>query len=61
VSGPDNAKSPEKISAAECQTCKSRKYQDGSNDPGCPSKRRGILILQFRSVVRAHEQEHVFA
>lgn len=44
----------------ECQTCKNRKYQDGSDDPGVsfksPSK---IAPGSAESAVRAHEYEHV--
>ncbi len=44
----------------ECQTCKNRKYQDGSDDPGVsfksPSK---IASGSAESAVRAHEYEHV--
>lgn len=44
----------------ECQTCKERKYQDGSNDPGVSFKTPGkISPKSAESVVRAHEQEHV--
>ncbi len=60
VSGPDDAKSSEKIGAAECQTCKDRKYQDGSNDPGVSFKTPGHIDPgNAQSVVRGHEQEHV--
>lgn len=44
----------------ECQTCKNRKYQDGSDDPGVsfksPSK---IAPGSAEAAVRAHEYEHV--
>lgn len=44
----------------ECQTCKNRKYQDGSDDPGVsfksPSK---VSPGSAESAVRAHEYEHV--
>ncbi len=44
----------------ECQTCKERKYQDGSNDPGVSFKSPAhIAPEQAASVVRGHEQEHV--
>ena len=50
----------EVMEEGECQTCKERKYQDGSNDPGVsfktPSK---IAPEQAAAVVRGHEQEHV--
>lgn len=44
----------------ECETCKNRKYQDGSDDPGVsfksPSK---VSAGSAESAVRGHEQEHV--
>lgn len=44
----------------ECETCKNRKYQDGSNDPGvsfkAPSK---IAPESAEAAVRGHEYEHV--
>jgi hypothetical protein len=44
----------------ECQTCKNRRYQDGSNDPGVSFKAPTKLSPgQAGSAVRAHEQEHV--
>lgn len=43
-----------------CQTCKSRKYQDQSNDPGVSFKSPGhISAGSSASVVASHEQEHV--
>lgn len=60
VGGPDDAKSTEQIGAVECQTCKDRKYQDGSNDPGVSFKTPGHIDPgSSQSVVRGHEQEHV--
>ena len=44
----------------ECQTCKNRKYQDGSDDPGVSFKTAtNIAPEQAASAVRGHEQEHV--
>lgn len=44
----------------ECQTCKNRRYQDGSDDPGVsfksPSK---VNPASAEAAVRAHEYEHV--
>ncbi len=44
----------------ECQTCRERKYQDVSNDPGVsfktPSK---IASGNVSAAIMAHEQEHV--
>ena len=43
-----------------CQTCKERKYQDKSNDPGVSFKSPGrISPGASASVVASHEQEHV--
>lgn len=44
----------------ECKTCKERKYQDGSNDPGVSFKTpTHIGPDQAASAVRGHELEHV--
>ena len=44
----------------ECQTCKNRKYQDGSDDPGVSFKTAGkINPANAEAVVRGHEYEHV--
>jgi hypothetical protein len=44
----------------ECETCKNRKYQDGSNDPSvsfqAPAR---INPSQAGAVVASHEREHV--
>lgn len=55
-----SAKALKQMSAIECQTCKNRTYQDGSNDPGVSFKTPGhIDPVSAGVVVRAHEQEHV--
>lgn len=44
----------------ECETCKNRKYQDGSNDPGVSFKSaQHIDPTQSASIVAGHEMEHV--
>ena len=44
----------------ECQTCKERKYQDGSDDPGVSFKTpTNISPDQAAAAVRGHENEHV--
>jgi hypothetical protein len=44
----------------ECQTCKNRKYQDGSNDPTVSFQTPTSLSPEAaETAVRAHEQEHV--
>ena len=54
-------KSPQEVmEEAECQTCKNRKYQDGSDDPGVSFKTAtNVAPEQAASAVRGHEQEHV--
>ena len=55
------AKSAQKVmEEGECQTCKERKYQDGSDDPGVSFKTpTNIAPEQAASAVRGHENEHV--
>lgn len=57
----EEAKSPQEImEEAECQTCKNRKYQDGSDDPGVSFKTAAhVAPEQAAAAVRGHEQEHV--
>lgn len=44
----------------ECQTCKERKYQDGSNDPGVSFKTASHIAPEIAgAAVRGHEMEHV--
>lgn len=51
----------EVIEEAECQTCKERKYQDESDDPGVSFQTpTSINKEQAASAVRGHEYEHVF-
>lgn len=50
----------EVMAEAECQTCKERKYQDGSDDPGVSFKTPTNVAPELAaSAVRGHEQEHV--
>ena len=50
----------EVMEEAECQTCKKRKYQDGSDDPGVSFKTpTNVSPEMAASAVRGHEQEHV--
>ncbi len=45
---------------AECQTCKERKYQDGSDDPGVSFKSPAHIDPDMAgAMVRGHENEHV--
>lgn len=50
-----NVKGPGK----ECQTCKERKYVDGSNEMVSFKSPAHISPEQSATAVRAHEQEHV--
>lgn len=43
----------------ECETCKNRKYQDGSDDPGVSFKTASKITGNAEGAVRAHENEHV--
>lgn len=52
--------SKEQPRVEECQTCKERTYQDGSDDPGVSFKTPANIDPDTAaSVVRGHEQEHV--
>lgn len=56
----DSESAQEVMQEAECQTCKARKYQDGSDDPGVSFKTAAhISPEQAASAVRSHEYEHV--
>ncbi len=48
-----------KSSPAECETCKNRKYQDGSDEMVSFKSASHISPEAAASKVRAHEQEHV--
>lgn len=49
-----------KTSPEECQTCKERKYQDGSNESDVSFKAPGHISPEASaSAVMAHEQQHV--
>ncbi len=49
------------LEEGECQTCKERKYQDGSDDAGVSYKTpTRIDPDQAPSAVRGHEMEHVY-
>jgi hypothetical protein len=58
--GEDTTVSPgRKSSPAECETCKNRKYQDGSDEMVSYKSASHISPESSASAVRAHEQEHV--
>ena len=48
-----------KSSPAECQTCKERKYQDGSDEMVSFKSATHLSPTSAASAVRSHEQEHV--
>ena len=49
-----------KVKPVECQTCKNRKYVDGSNEPDVSFKTPGkIAAGESYAKVSAHEREHV--
>lgn len=51
----DGVKAP----GEECQTCKNRKYVDGSNEMVSFKSPTRVAPQQAATAVRAHEQEHV--
>lgn len=58
--GESDAKAPGKTSSpADCETCKSRKYKDGSDEMVSFKSPGHISPESSGSRVRAHEQEHV--
>ena len=58
--GESDVKAPGRTSApAECETCKNRKYQDGSNEMVSFKAAAHISPEASGSAVRSHEQEHV--
>lgn len=48
-----------KSSPAECETCKNRKYQDGSDEMVSFKSPQHVSPQASASAVRAHENEHV--
>ena len=53
-------KSLKRSGAVECETCKNRKYQDGSNESDVSFKAPGHISPQASAAtVAAHEQQHV--
>lgn len=63
VTGPDDAKKVGASAATkpteECQTCKNRKYQDGSDEMVSFKSAAHISPNAAAAAVRGHEQEHV--
>ena len=57
----DGKSAQEALEEGECQTCESRKYQDGSDDMGVSFQTpTNIKPEQAASAVRGHEMEHVY-
>jgi hypothetical protein len=58
--GPSSPGSIEKLEAGQCQTCKERKYVDGSNDSNVSFQTPTHISPEASfTAVSAHEQEHV--
>ena len=58
--GVGKSSSAKKSTPIECRTCKNRKYQDGSDDPGVSFKSAAHIDPgNSATVVMSHEQEHV--
>lgn len=61
-SGQSSQKTPGRrnFDTYECQTCKNRKYQDGSDDPGVSFKTPTHISPENAAyAIRSHEMEHV--
>jgi len=60
VDGEQSKSAQEVMEESECQTCKNRKYQDGSDDPGVSFKSPTHIDPSMAAAqVRGHEMEHV--
>jgi len=60
VGNAENKEKPGQVSKTECQTCKSRKYIDGSNESNVSFKTPGhIAPSASAALVSAHERQHV--
>ena len=56
----NSTNSIEKVKPSECQTCKNRKYVDGSNESNVSFKAPGHISPEASfAAVSSHEQEHV--
>lgn len=55
----DESRAAKRAGRAECQTCKERKYQDGSDEMVSFKAAAHISPQAAGTAVRAHEQEHV--
>lgn len=60
VNADNTVDSSARVRPVECQTCKSRKYVDGSNEPNVSFKTPGnISPEESYAKVSSHEREHV--
>lgn len=59
TTGTDGMTADKTQAASECQTCKNRKYQDGSNENVSFKAPTHVSPNAAASAVRAHEGEHV--
>lgn len=57
--GAENSRAAKRAGRVECQTCKERKYQDGSDEMVSFKAAAHISPESAGSAVMAHEQEHV--
>ncbi len=55
----DKVRNTDEKGQEECQTCKNRKYQDGSDEMVSFKSPQHVSPESAASAVRAHEQEHV--
>ncbi len=59
VRGVEDSRAAKRVGRAECQTCKSRKYKDGSDEMVSFKSATHLSPQAAGSAVMAHEQEHV--
>lgn len=57
--GVEDSRAAKRVGKAECQTCKSRKYKDGSDEMVSFKSAMHISPESAGAAVMAHEQEHV--
>ena len=60
VTGKEETNEIDRTKETECQTCKARRYVDGSDEGNVSFKEPGYISPEASgAVVRSHEQEHV--
>ncbi|MDE7223225.1 MAG: hypothetical protein K2O34_05535 [Acetatifactor sp.] len=57
--GVEDSRAAKRVGKAECQTCKSRKYKDGSDEMVSFKSATHLSPQAAGAAVMAHEQEHV--